>query len=50
MPEGPEIRREADAIAKVLLNQRLLDVYVEPARLSDYPSQLIDRTVVAVQK
>jgi len=49
MPEGPEIRREADAIAKVLLNQRLLDVYVEPARLSDYPSQLIDRTVVAVQ-
>ena len=48
MPEGPEIRREADALAKVLRGQRLLGLYFEPDRLAHFREQLLDRQIVAV--
>ncbi len=48
MPEGPEIRREADALAKVLVGQRVLGLYFEPPRLAHYRDQLLDRQVLAV--
>ena len=48
MPEGPEIRREADAIARVLVGQPLLDVFFEPARLRRERSHLRGCVVIAV--
>lgn len=49
MPEGPEIRREADAIAKVLLDAQLLGLYLAPPRLQHYREQLLRCAVVAVE-
>ena len=48
MPEGPEIRREADAIAGVLLGQPLREVYFEPARLRKEGKRLAGCLVTAV--
>lgn len=48
MPEGPEIRREADALAKVLQGQRLLGLYLEPERLAHFRDRLLDRQILAV--
>lgn len=48
MPEGPEIRRAADRIAKVLEGQELEDVYFGQAHLKNAKSQLIGATVVRV--
>lgn len=48
MPEGPEIRRAADRIAKVLVGQQLEDVYFGQAHLKQAKTQLIGATVVRV--
>ncbi|MCL4165528.1 UNVERIFIED_CONTAM: hypothetical protein GTU68_000767, partial [Idotea baltica] len=48
MPEGPEIRRAADRIAKVLVGQELEDVYFGQAHLKQAKTQLIGATVVRV--
>ena len=48
MPEGPEIRREADALAAVLVGQPLLGLYFEPARLQRFRDLLLDQRIVAV--
>ena len=48
MPEGPEIRREADAIAGALLGQPLREVYFEPTRLrKDGNISAVAETLVA---
>ena len=33
MPEGPEVRREADQIGEVLINRRLTEVFFGPTPL-----------------
>lgn len=48
MPEGPEIRREADAIAAVLIDAPLTTVYFEPAALKPYEDLLCGCRVRAI--
>ncbi|QEA38183.1 endonuclease VIII [Pistricoccus aurantiacus] len=48
MPEGPEIRREADRLAKVLVDERLEDVSFGLPRLVQYESRLAGCTVSAI--
>lgn len=48
MPEGPEIRREADAIAGVLVGQPLTDVFFEPARLKRGGKLLVGCRVLGI--
>ena len=48
MPEGPEIRRAADGIAKVLVGKPLADVYFAFPELTDYEDALIGAVVAAV--
>ena len=49
MPEGPEIRREADAIGRVLIGQPLREIYFEPARLRPWSKRLQGCEVEAVE-
>lgn len=48
MPEGPEIRRAADRIAKVLVDERLEDVYFAFPELEPYTPALIGARILAV--
>jgi endonuclease-8 len=48
MPEGPEVRREADRIAAVLLDQPLTQVLLSPAGLRQHARGLVGRRVIAV--
>jgi len=48
MPEGPEIRRAADSVAKVLLGQQIDEVQFGVARLGRFESRLTGRAVTAV--
>tara|TARA_B110000438_G_scaffold211169_1_gene203207 strand:+ start:159 stop:977 length:819 start_codon:yes stop_codon:yes gene_type:complete len=48
MPEGPEVRREADAISRVLKGKRITEVYFGPAQLKCFKRTVIDQTVVKV--
>ena len=48
MPEGPEVRREADAISRVLEGQRIAEVYFGPEKLKRFERKLKDKTVVMV--
>jgi endonuclease-8 len=48
MPEGPEIRRAADRIAKVLVGQRIEQVFFGLRRLQRFSDELQDRTVERV--
>ena len=48
MPEGPEVRREADAISRALKGRRITGVYFGPAQLKRFKRQLTDQTVVKV--
>ena len=49
MPEGPEVRREADRIAAALEGQTLQDVGFGLPRLKRYENTLTDQTVTAVR-
>jgi endonuclease-8 len=49
MPEGPEIRRSADAIAQVLAGRKLIQVHFAFARLQRYQPELEGRRVRAVE-
>ena len=48
MPEGPEVRREADAISRALTGKRITEVYFGPAQLKRFKRELTDQTVVKV--
>lgn len=48
MPEGPEIRRQADAIAAAIAGQRLVRVEIGLPRLARYASLLTGQTVLGV--
>ena len=48
MPEGPEIRREADRIASVLKDAVIDEIYFGLPRLRIFEADLLDRTVVDV--
>lgn len=49
VPEGPEIRRAADQIEKVVLGQKATEVFFAFDRLKDYERDLAGRTVTAVE-
>ena len=48
MPEGPEVRREADQIGEVLINQRLTEVFFGPTPLKRHRKSLLNATVQSV--
>lgn len=48
MPEGPEIRRATDQLAKVLVGARLEAVFFGLARLAHFDTWLVGRTVTAI--
>lgn len=48
MPEGPEIRRSADAIGAVLANQRLIEVELGLPKLKPYYQELVGQKVLRV--
>jgi endonuclease-8 len=48
MPEGPEIRREADAIEKAVAGQPLVDLYLGLPALRPFHDELFDSGVVRV--
>lgn len=49
MPEGPEIRRAADALAVAVLNQPLTDAWFAFPQLKHYETQLIGARIVAIE-
>ena len=49
MPEGPEVRRQADRLAKALVGRPLAEVWFEPARLKVWEAPLRAAGVAAVQ-
>lgn len=49
MPEGPEVRREADRIAKVLIDRPLETVFLGLERLKPYTRLLTGSTVIAIE-
>lgn len=48
MPEGPEIRIEADKIAKAIVGAPLEEVYFEQAKLKQFGKRLVGTCVTAV--
>ena len=48
MPEGPEVRREADAIGRVLTGKKLAETFFEPAHLEPFARRLVGQEVVEV--
>ena len=48
MPEGPEVRREADAIGRVLTGKKLAESFFEPAHLMPFARRLVGQQVVEV--
>lgn len=48
MPEGPEVRREADAISRVLKGKKITEVYFGPEKLKRFKLKLTNKTVVKV--
>lgn len=49
MPEGPEIKRAADEIARAIVNQPIVEIFFAFDRLKHYEDTLTGREVVAVQ-
>ncbi|GAB4366871.1 MAG: endonuclease VIII [Elainellaceae cyanobacterium] len=49
MPEGPEIKRAADEIAKAIAQQTVNDIYFAFEHLKPYESQLAGKVVTTVQ-
>ena len=48
MPEGPEVRREADAIGRVLTDKKLTETFFEPVHLKHFAHRLVGQQVVEV--
>ena len=48
MPEGPEVRREADAIGRVLIGKKIAEIFVQPACLKRFARRLVGQQVVEV--
>ena len=48
MPEGPEVRREADAIGRVLTGKKITESFFEPAHLKHFAPRLVGQQVVEV--
>jgi len=48
MPEGPEVRREADAIGRVLTGKKLTESFFEPVHLKRFARTLVGQQVVEV--
>ena len=49
MPEGPEIRRAADKIAKAVVNQPIVELFFAFERLKPYSDRLAQQRITAVQ-
>ncbi|MGK7890712.1 MAG: endonuclease VIII [Leptolyngbyaceae cyanobacterium] len=49
MPEGPEIKRAADAIAKTLVHQPITEIFFAFDHLKVYEPKLAEATVIAVE-
>jgi endonuclease-8 len=49
MPEGPEVRKQADRLAKALVGRPLTEVWFEPARLKSWEAPLRTAGVAAIQ-
>lgn len=49
MPEGPEIKREADSLQRVLLDERIEDIHFGLPRLSHHRTQWIDTVIQSVR-
>lgn len=49
MPEGPEIRRSADAVRSAICNRQAAEVWFWHAHLKSFEPQLRDRTIVAIE-
>ncbi|MEB3230540.1 MAG: endonuclease VIII [Leptolyngbyaceae bacterium] len=49
MPEGPEIKRAADAIAKAVVYQPITEIFFAFEHLKPYESTLAEATVIAVE-
>ena len=49
MPEGPEIRRTADRVARVLVDKTVVEVRFELPHLKRFQKRLSGRKVVAVE-
>ena len=49
MPEGPEIKRAADAIAKVIVNQPITEIFFAFENLKPFETTLAKSTIVAVE-
>jgi endonuclease-8 len=49
MPEGPEIHRDADRLADVLVDRVVTDIYFEPDELEDYEDELVDLRIIGVE-
>jgi endonuclease-8 len=48
MPEGPEVRRQADRLAKLLVGRPLTEVWFEPSRLKSWEAPLQTAGVAAI--
>ncbi len=48
MPEGPEVRRQADRLAKTLVGKALTEVWFEPPRLKSWEAPLQTAGVAAI--
>ena len=48
MPEGPEIRRAADSIAKVLVDQEIVDVYMSLPAIRRFEAKLRGSIVTSI--
>ncbi|MBI3310511.1 MAG: endonuclease VIII, partial [Serratia liquefaciens] len=49
MPEGPEIRRAADALAAAVIDQPLTDVDFAFPQLKHYRDRLIGERIIAIE-
>jgi endonuclease-8 len=49
MPEGPEIRRAADRLARAVVGQRVDDIYFAFPQLQARRSELLDRRLLAIE-
>ena len=49
MPEGPEIKRAADAIAKAILHQSITEIFFAFDHLKSFEDTLADATIIAVE-
>ena len=49
MPEGPEIQRAADKIARVLVGEKLQEVRINWPSIEDYVDTWVGRTIVSIK-